>query len=149
MKIKTILLIALLMFAGTTNFYSRLSTNFHQAPHGGVIQIAGDYFVEMVKTGNKCTFYLLDANKKGISNKGITGNLLIQFSDDTSVTTDLSAFGSDSFLVINNQMNTSTSCLITLKVNGKSVTATFKYATSPAKIEKPHGHSHGEDGHHH
>lgn len=145
-KIKSIAIAALMIVAGTTMSNAQTTT---PTPHGGIIQESGEYFVEMVKSGNKCTFYLLDANKKAIANKGISGNVLIKFSDNTSVTTDLSTLGSDGFLVVNDKLNSSTSCLITLKVNGKSVTATFKYATSPAKIEKPHGHSHGEDGHHH
>lgn len=146
-KAKTIIIATLMFLASTTNFNAK--ENSHQNPHGGVIQAAGDYFIEMVKADNKCTFYLLDANKTTMPNKNITGNLLIQFSDNTAVTADLSALGSDSFLVINDQINTSTSCIITFKVNGKSLSTAFKYAASPYKLEKPHGHSHGEGGHTH
>lgn len=149
LKIKSINATAILMLVFASNFSAKINKNSYRHSHGGIIQAAGNYFIEMVKAGNKCTFYLLDANKTEIPNKNITGNLLIQFSDNTTVTTDLSAFGSDSFLVINDQLHTSTSCSITFKVNGKTVSTTFKYAVSPYKLEKSHGHSHGEGGHTH
>lgn len=148
-KVKTIIIATLLVIVGTINSNAKTNENINRHSHGGIIQAAGDYYIEMVKVGNKCTFYLLDANKTEISNKNITGNLLIQFSDNTTVTTDLSAFGNDGFLVINDQLHTSTSCTISFKINGKTVSTTFKYAVAPYKLEKSHSHSHGEGGHTH
>ena len=148
-KTKSIAVVALLVLAGTTNFNAKINENTYLHSHGGTIQAAGDYFVEMVKVDDKCTFYLLDANKNEISNKNITGNLFIKFSDNTSTTNDLSVIGNNGFLVVNDQLYTSTSCTITFKVNGKSVSTTFKYAVTPFKLQKSHGHSHGEGGHTH
>lgn len=148
-KIKTIAIAAIIMLAGTATNFAQTTTNTPKTNHGGVIQKTGDYHIEMVKTETKILFYLLDANKKPLANKNVSGTVLFKYSDNTTSTATLITVGDDGFTAKNDKINKSTSEVVTLKVNGKTITATFKNATEPVQKEKSHGHSHGEDGHHH
>ncbi len=142
-KIKSIAIAAILMALSATNTNAQLPTT---ATHGGIVQKSGNYTIEMVKSQNKIMFYVQDANKKVIANKEGTGSVTFKFADNTSSNIDLSTLGDDCFLVINEKEGMISLLTITLKIKGKTYTATYKNVQGATK---PHGHSHDEDGHHH
>ena len=148
-KIKSIAIAVIIMVAGTTTTFAQVAKSTPKTNHGGVIQKTGDYHIEMVKVETKIYFYLLDASKKALANKNVSGTVLFQYAGNTSSTAALTAVGDDGFSAKNDKLDKSISEVVKLKVNGKTITATFKNTTEPVQKEKPHGHSHGDDGHQH
>lgn len=144
-KIKSIVIAATMMVAGTTASFAQEKGHSHGSPHGGIVKTAGDYHVEMVMAKGKATFYLLDDKEKSMTNKGITGTVLFQFADKTTATVPLTASGDAAFLATNEKVSTFKSCVVTFKVNGKTVTAKFTEEKAEHKKEE-HKES---DGHQH
>lgn len=70
------------------------------APHGGAVAKAGNYHIEMVKSGDAVVFYLLDATKKPLPNKGLTGTAVFAFGDGTSATMEMETMGDDRLRVV-------------------------------------------------
>ena len=144
-KIKSIAMIALLLLAGATISYA----HGDKGPHGGQMVASGNYYVELLNKEGKVTVYLLDANEKTMGNKGITGSVVIQFTDKTNATVKLIANGDDKFNADNDKASAFTSCVVTIKVNGKTITANFTAIVEKKKEPevKPHGRDHGDGGH--
>lgn len=117
----------------------------HASPHGGVVKTAGDYHIEMVMAGDKISFYVLDANEKTLSNKGVTGNVVLQFEDKTTSTEKLTAEGTEQWKVVPKKKDVM-NCIVTFNVNGKSITAKFPHH---GKDEKHEGHDGHSDSHKH
>jgi rubrerythrin len=130
--LKSIAVAALLITAGTTTSFAQEKEADHHigkpgmGPHKGTIQEADPYHAEILNKDGKVTFYLLDGDAKPMSNKGVTGSVILQFADKTSATVSLTPMGDDGFSVSNDKASTFTSSVVTFKVNGKSVTAKFK-----------------------
>ncbi|MFY9308236.1 MAG: hypothetical protein WAQ28_04215 [Bacteroidia bacterium] len=143
--IKSIVLIALMLTAGTTLSLAQ-EHHAHGSPHGGIVQSAGDYHIELLVKDGNMTVYLLDANEKTVPNKGVTGKATIMFTDKTSVTVDLTASGTDGFSVKNDKAASYTSCVITFKVADKTATTKFKAAKAGENKEEHH-HNDGEHKH--
>jgi len=139
-KIKSIALAFILMIAGTTISFAQTAAHAHKATHGGIVQTAGDYHIEMLKVANKINFYLLDAKENTISNKAIKGSAVFEFSNNTKTTVPLKNSEKDVFVVDNPKASIFTYCTVSLMVKGKNVTAKFKNDVSQADIE--HGHQH-------
>lgn len=141
--IKTKFLGIILLFIAVNTSYAQTTTT---PSHGGIVQKSGDYTIELVKIQNQLIFYIQDINKKAVSNKGVTGNVAFQFSDNTATTTELSPLGEDGLLVINEKEGMVPSLTISAKVQGKTLIATFKNVPGATK---GHGHTHGPGGHTH
>lgn len=139
--VKSIAVIALMLTAGATISFAQekgKEENHHigeqgMGPHKGTVQEADPYHAELLNKDGKVTIYLLDGNAKSMSNKGVTGTAIFQFADKTSATVTLTPSGDDSFSVANDKASNFTSCVVTFKANGKTVTAKFKAAKSVAK----------------
>ncbi|MDO9184397.1 MAG: heavy metal-binding domain-containing protein [Bacteroidia bacterium] len=129
--LKSIALVALMLTAGAR--ISLAQGHDHGSPHGGIVQSAGDYHIELLVKGENMTVYLLDANEKAIPNKGVTGKATLMFTDKTSATVDLTASGVDGFSVKNDKAASYTSCVVTFKVGDKTATTKFKAEKSVAK----------------
>ena len=143
-KMKTIKSIAFaftLLIAGTTLSYSQAEGHKHKAPHGGLVQEANGYHIEMVKGIDNISFYVLDAQQKTLSNKTITGTAVFDFFNKTKSTAPLKK-GNKNVLLLNlPKANVFTYCTVSVVVKGKTITAKFKNdAVSQADIE--HGHQH-------
>ncbi len=149
-KIRNIAIAAAMLVAGTVISFAQTKEHAHGSPHGGIVQTAGDYHVEMVMAKEKMTFYLLDGKEKTLPNKGITGSVILQFADKTSATVTLTAMGDDHFMANNDKASTFKSCVVTFKVNGKIATAKFKAEKSGEKRgeKKAEDHHHNEGGDH-
>ena len=146
-KIKSIAMMALLLFAGATISYA----HGDKGPHGGQIVASGNYYVELLNKEGKITVYLLDANEKTMGNKSITGKAVLQFADKTSATIKLTPNGDDKYNIEREKSAKFTSCEISLVVNGKTIKANFLAIAEVKKTPspQPHNHNHGEDGHKH
>lgn len=114
------------------------------APHGGKVEEAGAYHIEAVTKDNKVSFYLLDGKAKAMSNKGVTGSVLLQFADGKTKPVLLSELGTEGFEAKDALAATYTKAIVTFKVKGKTVSA--KFSTVVKKEAHKHG---GEDGHNH
>ena len=177
--LKSITLIALLLTAGATVSSAQekgKEENHHvgeqgMGPHKGTVQEADPYHAELFNKEGKVAIYLLDGNAKSMSNKGVTGTAIFQFADKTSANVTLVPGGDDGFSVANDKAASFTSCLITFKVNGKTVIAKFKAVKAKSftcsmcggtydksgkcpkcgmdLMEKKEEHHHDGDGHKH
>jgi hypothetical protein len=139
-KIKSIALAFTLLFAGSTISYAQTEAHAHKAAHGGMVQAAGDYHIEMVKGANTISFYLLDAKENTVSNKGIKGTSVFDCSNKTKATAPLKNGDENAFLVNTPKASIFTFCTVSLMVKGKNITAKFKNDVSQADLE--HGHQH-------
>ncbi len=98
-----------------------------KGPHGGqMVDASGGYHAELLVKNGKMTVYLLDGKEKSISNKGVSGSIILQFEDKTSATVTLTASGDDGFIVANDKAATFTTCVVNFKVGDKTSTAKFK-----------------------
>lgn len=123
--LKSIAIAAIMLVAGTTV----ASAHEEKGPHGGKMVDASDgRHAELLVKDGKMSIYLLDNNGKSMSNKGITGSVILQFADKTSATVTLAASGDDGFSVENGKAASFTSCIVTFKVSGATATAKFKAA---------------------
>lgn len=142
-KMKAAILSIAIGVASSTAAYAQDHDN-SKAPHGGKVEEAGAYHIEASVKDGKANFYLLDGKAKAMSNKGVTGSVVLQFADGTTKTVQLMAMGEDGFMAEDPKAATYTNAIVTFKVDGKTATAKFK-----SKAEsKPHEHKDGE-GHHH
>lgn len=116
-----------------------------KAPHGGNVVEAGEYYIQTLTKDNNVYFYLLDGNAKAMSNKGVTGSVLLEFADGITKPVLLNESGAEGFEAKDVLAATYTKAIVTFKVNGKTVSAKF---SSVAKIEKQH-HQGGQEGHNH
>lgn len=129
-KLKSIAIAALMLVAGTTV----ATAHEEKGPHGGQMVEASDgHHAELLLKDGKMTVYLLDSKGKSMSNKGITGSVILQFADKTSATVTLALSGDDSFSVANDKARSFSSCIVTFKVGGANITAKFKAAKAVAK----------------
>ena len=140
--VKSIALVVLMLTAGVNISSAQekeKEENHHGGeqsvgPHKGIVQEAGSYHAELLNKDGKVTIYLLDGKAKSMSNKGITGTATFQFADKTSATVTLTPSGDDGFSVANNKASSFISCVVTFKVNGKTVSAKFGTEKSVTKI---------------
>lgn len=140
-KIKSITLALTFLVAGSTISYSQTENHTHKSVHGGVVQEAGNYHIEMVKGQDSISFYILDAQQKTLPDKTITGTVVFDFFNKTKATSTLARSKKNALWVNIPKANVFTYCTISLTVQGKTITAKFKNeAVSQADIE--HGHEH-------
>lgn len=129
-KLKTIVTAITVMLLGITTTYAQKNPHnvgiVGKGPHGGTIQEADPYHAEVLIKDNKVYIYILDGNAKPVSNKGIAGKAMLQFKDGSTANAKLVADGTDGFAIDNAKAATYSNCIITVKVNGKSVSAKFK-----------------------
>ncbi len=139
-KIKSIAFAFTLLIAGSTISYAQTEGHAHKAAHGGMVQTAGNYHIEMVKGVNTTSFYLLDTKENTVSNKGIKGTAVFEFSNTTKANAPLRNGDENAFLVNTPKASIFTYCTVSLVVKGKNITAKFKNDVPQAVIE--HGHQH-------
>ena len=97
-------------------------------PHGGVVKQAGDYKIELLKSFDSFTMYLLDRNAKTFKNKGITGNVIFMLPDNTNSEVPVKLSGDESFMC-GIPSAAYVSMQITFHVQEKSFTAKFENET--------------------
>ncbi|MFY8069550.1 MAG: hypothetical protein ACOVMG_05590 [Flavobacterium sp.] len=142
-RVKSAILAVVITTIGTFNAMAQDHDN-SKAPHGGKVEEAGAYHIEALTKDNKVSFFLLDGKAKAMSNKGVTGSVLLQFADGKTKTVVLTASGSDGFDAKDAQAATYTKAIVTFKVKGKTVSA--KFSTTAKK--ETHHHEEGEEHNH-
>lgn len=139
-KIKSIGFAFTLLLAGSTISYAQTEGHAHKAAHGGMVQPAGDYHIEMVKGANTISFYLLDNKENTVSTEAIKGTAVFEFSNKTKATAPLKNGDKNAFLANAPKANIFAFCTVSFMVKGKNITAKFKNDVSEADLE--HGHQH-------
>ena len=144
-KVKTIITAITMMLIGITTTYAQKNPHnvgiAGKGPHGGTVQEADPNHAEILVKDNKVHIYILDGDAKPISNKGITGKAVLQFKDASTANANLVADGTDGFMIDDAKAATFSNCIVTAKVNGKSVSAKFKN-TASAKPAVAHDQHH-------
>lgn len=145
LKVKTIIAAITMMLLGITTTYAQKNPHnvgvVGKGPHGGTIQEAEPNHAEILVKDNKVYIYFLDGDAKPISNKGITGTAVLQFKDATTAVVNLLPIGSEGFVLDDPKAATFSNCIVSAKVNGKSVSAKFKNYTK-AKPAAASTHQH-------
>ena len=142
-KVKTAILAIVITTMGTFGALAQDHDN-SKAPHGGKVEEAGEYHIEVVTKDNKLSLFLLDGKAKAMSNKGVSGSVLLQFADGKTKTVVLTAAGTDGFDAKEALAATYTKAIVTFKVKGKTVSAKF----STVVKKEAHHHHEGEEHHH-
>jgi nitrogen fixation protein FixH len=142
-KMKTAILSIAIGVASSTAAYAQDHDN-NKSPHGGKVEEAGEYHIEASTKDGKAHFYLLDGKAKSMSNKGVTGSVVMQFVDGTTKTIKLMPMGDDAFMAEDAKATTYTNAIVTFKIADKTATAKFKNKGET----KPHDHKEGESHHH-
>lgn len=142
-KVKTAILAIVISTMGTFGAMAQDHDN-SKAPHGGKVEEAGAYHIEAVTKDNKVSFFLLDGKAKALSNKGVTGSVLLQFADGKTKTVVLTASGKEGFEAKEALAATYTKAIVTFKVKGKTVSAKF----STVAKKEAHHHEEGEEHNH-
>ena len=137
LKLKFIMAVIAMMLVSVTTTYAQKNPHHigevGKGPHGGTIQEADPNHAEVLVKDNKVYIYILDGDAKPINNNGITGTATLQFADGSTGKANLVASGVDGFVLDNAKAATYKNCIVTAKVNGKSVSAKFKnYVTAKA-----------------
>ena len=142
-KMKTAILAIVISTMGTFGALAQDHDN-SKAPHGGKVEEAGEYHIEVVTKDNKLSLFLLDGKAKAMSNKDVSGSVLLQFADGKTKTVVLTAAGTDGFDAKEALAATYTKAIVTFKVKGKTVSAKF----STVVKKEAHHHHEGEEHHH-
>ena len=100
------------------------------APHGGQLVKVGKYTIEM-KTDlfnpkDKLSFYVYKGRMKVMSVENISGKIEIMYPDHTVISDSLKN-NKNKMLVGQLKTTESFGCIVTLKIKGKEVVASFKY----------------------
>jgi hypothetical protein len=111
-----------ILFFATLTLIARIVAKPH-GPHGGTVQKAGEYYIEMKTPEKKFYAYLLDKKFKTISNKDLSGNARFFFPDSTTFDIPLKPAEENAFtcLVPGNFY----ACNITFNFMGNSISAKF------------------------
>ena len=143
-KVKSTILAIVISTVGTFGAKAQDHNN-SKAPHGGKVEEAGAYHIETLTKDSKVSFFLLDGKAKAMSNKGVTGSVLLQFANGKTKKVVLTASGTEGFDAKDAQAATYTKAIVTFKVKGKTVSAKF---STTAKKEAHHHHEEGEEHNH-
>ncbi|MBN8861818.1 MAG: hypothetical protein J0H92_00520 [Sphingobacteriales bacterium] len=119
--------------------YAQSGNHSHGAPHGGTVQDADGYHIEMVKAKDTLSFYILGADGKAIKQTA-TGKVEYELSNKTKTTSTLVAGKGGSLQAGLPKANIVLYCTVTLTVGGKTISSKFKNTVSQAAQQ--HGHEH-------
>lgn len=97
----------------------------HTSPHGGTVKTAGNYHLELLQKNGVLTVYLLDANEKSMPLAGATATALLQAADGKVTTVKLPLTARQQFATTLDKTKAFKKAIITVAVNGQSVSASF------------------------
>ena len=110
---------------------STRETHINQPPHGGVMNNIGKYHIEMLVNmflkEDKLTFYLYKGNFKPVLTEHITGTIIFQQKDGTSITDTLQAKG-DYYFVAQLKSSDPFQCSVHLLIKEKVISTLFNHA---------------------
>ncbi|MBI2269124.1 MAG: hypothetical protein HYU69_02070 [Bacteroidetes bacterium] len=94
-----------------------------QGPHGGRIEKAENYYIELKNPGKDLYIYLLDGKLKTVNSKGISGEVRLFFRDSTTLNIQLKPTADSAFVA--EAISDFYACDISFNVFGKTVSAKF------------------------
>ncbi|MBL0258367.1 MAG: hypothetical protein IPQ03_12935 [Bacteroidetes bacterium] len=95
-----------------------------KGPHGGTIEEADPFHMEIIEDSNNLIFYLLDDETKPLDMKNVAGKIKIQYIDKTKSTIDLMNMNGK-LTAMKSQIGKPFSAICTLTKDGKSYSASF------------------------
>ncbi|QQR86947.1 MAG: hypothetical protein IPJ76_01595 [Flavobacteriales bacterium] len=116
-----------------------------RAPHGGaLVKTEGGYYIEMLAAGDALHFYVFDKAMQALPTEGITGSVVLQFTDSTSTNAVLEAQPNGYYRMV--VMNSSDFVAVAnFKVKGSVQSAQFP---SGPRTRRTGSHQHNPDGSH-
>ncbi len=107
-------------------------------PHGGLLNFTPYYKIEMTSSNGCLIAYLYDKDMTPISNKGISGEILLVYSDNASISKKLNLYEGDG-LMIEEASPYYIYCVLTLNISGKMITSKFinQYGLADKQSKKP------------
>ncbi len=100
--------------------------DYKTGPHGGKVKNAGSNKIELLYSQGNFYTFLLDANSKPISNKGISCSLNLCFNTCEKEYRDIKPFSSDGFSADNVIVQNFYSCTILFVLpDGRKISAEF------------------------
>lgn len=124
MKTK-IIVFAVVLLIVTTAFISMNTFQVTTGPHGGSLQQAGDFNIEMKTTFPYIYTYLLNKQFQPISNKGVSCEIRLFFPDSTDLDITLAPYQEDGFR-IESSISGYQSCRVIFNAFGKTISAKFE-----------------------
>ena len=100
-------------------------THAHVAPHGGVVRSASPYHMELVQHPSELHVYLLGAKMSAVPNKGTTGTVMVQTTDNKTSTVTLAPAGDDHFSAALPAGAKVRTAIVTLNADGKTINVRF------------------------
>jgi len=137
---KTILLLVVILFVGTTARVLQAQEHAHESPHGGQVTTVGKYHYEMVVKPGEILIYVLGDNMKTLPLKGMEGTLLVQLPDKTRKTIKLETAGESFKAAFDAGSVESFIAIATIKIEGKSNVGRFTYQAKKHHDEKETEH---------
>ncbi|SDY84316.1 heavy metal-binding domain-containing protein [Hymenobacter psychrophilus] len=110
-------------------------THAHQSPHGGVVRTAGAYHLELVQQAGEVHVYLLDANEATMAPTGTTGSVMLLTTAGKTSTAAFKLTG-DHLVAQVPAGTTVRTAIVSLKAQGKSLSARFEKLDAAAKTGK-------------
>lgn len=98
--------------------------HLQKAHHGGQVQVAGDYHIELVRNEGNYAVYLLDTRARAINLQGITGQAILRDGDQTTGTYSLSPTQNTHF-TFSAKGQAHTAVIIRFKIKDDSIIAKF------------------------
>jgi uncharacterized membrane protein len=96
-----------------------------KGPHGGTIEEADPYHMEIVSEGNDLVFYLLDGDAKSLDMKDVTGSVKMEYTDKSKNTINLMTMDGKLTAMQAQKGKSFTTAICTLAKGGKSFSASF------------------------
>ena len=122
---RTKIILFILLFSGITFAFISMNTfQISTGPHGGNIQQAGNFNIEMKVSHPDFYAYLLNKQCRPISNKGVSGEIRFFFRDSTSLDIPLKPYEEDGFRM-ESSVSDYYSYRVTFHAFGKFISAKF------------------------
>jgi hypothetical protein len=140
-RIKLAAGIVILIMAGTGVAIAQQSGNqthaeapahTHKGDHGGQVQVAGDYHIELVNERYNYKIYLTDAREREVNLKGINGMAIFRDGDQTTGTYPLGPSGNAHF-ILPIPKKPHTAVIIKFQIKDQSIIAKFDNDTREAQ----------------
>ena len=110
-------------------------THAHQSPHGGVVRTAGAYHLELVQQTGEVHVYLLDGKEAPMALTGTTGTVMLLTTAGKTSTVALTTAGDHLVAQVPAGITVRTA-IVSLKAQGKSLSARFEKLDAAAKTGK-------------
>lgn len=115
-----------LAFLGILNsFYAQVIIKNNIGPHGGILNVAKNYKIEMTNSPGSVDVYLFDTDMEVVSNKNVRAEIMFVYSSNNTINKTMIACGKNGFTTeVGNQFYFYS--IVTFNISGKIVTSKFE-----------------------